>query len=50
MAIDSTLVMNQYLYSNLPYDPIKDFVPITLVAKTMGLLVVNAAERIQDGE
>jgi tripartite-type tricarboxylate transporter receptor subunit TctC len=43
MAIDSTLVMNQYLYSNLPYDPINDFVPISLVAKTMGLLVANAA-------
>jgi tripartite-type tricarboxylate transporter receptor subunit TctC len=47
MAIDSTLVMNQYLYSNLPYDPIKDFAPITLVAKTMGLLVVNAASDIK---
>jgi tripartite-type tricarboxylate transporter receptor subunit TctC len=43
MAIDSTLVMNQYLYSTLPYDPIKDFAPITLAAKTTGLLVVNAA-------
>ena len=43
MAIDSTLVMNQYLYSKLPYDPIKDFDPITLVAKTMDLLVVNSA-------
>lgn len=43
MAIDSTLVINQYLYSNLPYDPIRDFAPITLVAKSMGLLVVNAA-------
>ena len=42
MAIDSTLVMNQYLYSHLPYDPVKDFVPITVVAKTMDLLVVNA--------
>jgi len=47
MAIDLTLVMNQYLYSNLPYDPIKDFVPITLVAKTMDLLVVNAASDIK---
>ncbi len=27
MAIDSTLVMNQYLYSKLPYDPTKDFAP-----------------------
>src|SRR5580704_2045902 len=24
MAIDSTLVMNQYLYKTLPYDPIAD--------------------------
>jgi tripartite-type tricarboxylate transporter receptor subunit TctC len=42
MAIDSTLVMNQYLYKNLPYDPINGFAPITLVAKTMQLLIVNA--------
>ena len=42
MAIDSTLVMNQYLYKTLPYDPIADFTPISLVAKTIGLLVVNA--------
>jgi tripartite-type tricarboxylate transporter receptor subunit TctC len=42
MAIDSTLVMNQYLYKNLPYDPINGFAPITLVAKTMVLLIVNA--------
>src|SRR5215469_17214732 len=47
MAIDSTLVMNQYLYSKLPYDPIKDFAPITLVAKTIGLLVVNASSDIK---
>jgi tripartite-type tricarboxylate transporter receptor subunit TctC len=49
MAIDSTLVMNQYLYANLPYDPLNDFVPITLVAKTMDLLVVNAASDIKTG-
>jgi len=42
MAIDSTLVMNQFLYKSLPYDPIADFAPISLVAKTIGLLVVNA--------
>src|SRR5271170_2490376 len=47
MAIDSTLVMNQYLYSKLPYDPVKDFAPITLVAKTIGLLVVNAASDVK---
>ena len=50
MAIDSTLTMNQYLYRSLPYDPLSDFVPITLVAKTMMFMFVNASERHQDGE
>jgi len=43
MAIDSTLVMNQYLYKALPYDPLGDFVPITLTAKTVSVLAVAAA-------
>lgn len=43
MAIDSTLVMNQYLYSHLPYDPIKDFAPVSIAAKSMGWIVVNAS-------
>jgi tripartite-type tricarboxylate transporter receptor subunit TctC len=50
MAIDSTLVMNPYLYTNLPYDPVNDFVPISLVAKTMDLLVVNASSDIKTGK
>ena len=32
LAIDGTLVMNPFLYTKLPYDPFKDFEPITLVA------------------
>jgi tripartite-type tricarboxylate transporter receptor subunit TctC len=47
MAIDSTLVMNQYLYSHLPYDPINDFAPVSLAAKNMGWLVVNASSPYQ---
>jgi tripartite-type tricarboxylate transporter receptor subunit TctC len=47
MAIDSTLTMNQYLYRSLPYDPFNDFVPITLVAKTMMFMFVNAASDIK---
>jgi tripartite-type tricarboxylate transporter receptor subunit TctC len=47
MAIDSTLTMNQFLYKKLPYDPINDFVPITTVAKTMLLLMVNASSDIK---
>src|SRR5262249_8954528 len=39
--------MNQYLYRTPPYDPIRDFAPITLVAKTMQLLLVNAASDVK---
>ena len=41
MAIDSTLVMNQYLYKSLPYDPINDFAPITTATKTISILTVG---------
>ncbi len=47
MAIDSTLVMNQFLYRVPPYDPINDFAPITLVAKTMQLLIVPESSDIR---
>jgi tripartite-type tricarboxylate transporter receptor subunit TctC len=43
MAIDSTLVMNQYLYNNLSYDPLNDFAPISLTAKTISVLTVSAS-------
>ncbi len=43
MAIDSTLVMNQFLYRSLPYDPINDFVPITATTKTVSVLAVSGA-------
>lgn len=39
LAIDSTLAMNQTLFDNLPYDPIKDFAPIALVAKVHAVLI-----------
>ena len=47
MAIDSTLTMNQYLYRTPPYDPFNDFAPVTLTAKTMQLLIVNAASDVK---
>ena len=47
MAINSTLTMNQYLYRTPPYDPFNDFAPITLTAKTMQLLIVNAASDVK---
>ena len=47
MAINSTLTMNQFLYRTPPYDPINDFAPVTLVAKTMQLLMVNSASEVK---
>jgi tripartite-type tricarboxylate transporter receptor subunit TctC len=41
MAIDGTLVMNPYLFANLPYDPFKDFEPITQIAAVPSAMVAN---------
>ena len=41
MAIDGTLVMNPFLYSKLPYDAVKDFAPIALVASVPSAMVAN---------
>ena len=43
MANDPTLSSNQYLYSRLPYDPVKDFTPVINVAETLQLLVAGPA-------
>ena len=37
-----TLAVNPAMFAKLPYDPVKDFMPITLLAKVPSLLVVNA--------
>jgi tripartite-type tricarboxylate transporter receptor subunit TctC len=37
----STNAINASLYKDLPYDPVKDFVPITLIARVPNMLVVN---------
>lgn len=36
-----TLAVNPTLYSKLPYDPIRDFDPVTLVSKLPNLMAVN---------
>jgi tripartite-type tricarboxylate transporter receptor subunit TctC len=36
-----SLVVNPYLYPKMPYDPLKDFVPITMVNSAPLLLVVH---------
>jgi tripartite-type tricarboxylate transporter receptor subunit TctC len=42
-ANDPSLSSNQYLYSKLPYDPVKDFVPIVSVASTTLILTTNSS-------
>jgi tripartite-type tricarboxylate transporter receptor subunit TctC len=40
-AIGSALTMNPTLYSKLPYDPVKDFVPVGVIANVPLALVVH---------
>lgn len=41
MAISTGFVVNPSLYAKVPYDPIKDFTPVTLVAVSPNVVVVN---------
>ena len=43
LAIDSTLTMNQYLYSKLPYDPLRDFAPVTQMMTGAMIMVADSA-------
>jgi tripartite-type tricarboxylate transporter receptor subunit TctC len=43
VATSSTLATNVTLHKNLPYDPLTDFVPITLIALSPEVLLVNAS-------
>ncbi len=42
MGTVGTHGINRALYARLPYDPFKDFVPITLVAGVPNVMVINA--------
>jgi tripartite-type tricarboxylate transporter receptor subunit TctC len=41
MVISTGFVVNPSLYARVPYDPIKDFSPVTLVAASPNVVVVN---------
>jgi tripartite-type tricarboxylate transporter receptor subunit TctC len=41
MAISTGFVVNPSLYAKVPYDPVKDFDPVTLVAVSPNVVVVN---------
>src|SRR5574343_1448693 len=42
MGTVGTHGINRALYAKLPYDPFKDFVPVTLVAAVPNVMVVNS--------
>jgi tripartite-type tricarboxylate transporter receptor subunit TctC len=41
LAANVSLVVNPLLYPKMPYDPLKDFIPITMINSAPMLLVVN---------
>ena len=42
MGAVATHAINPWLFAKIPYDPIRDFTPITLVARVPNVLVMNA--------
>jgi tripartite-type tricarboxylate transporter receptor subunit TctC len=40
--------INQFFYAKLPYDPVKDFVPVSLIATANLFLVANAGVPVKD--
>jgi tripartite-type tricarboxylate transporter receptor subunit TctC len=49
MGTVGTHGINKSLYARLPYDPQKDFAPVTLVAGVPNVMVVNAEKSAQRG-
>jgi tripartite-type tricarboxylate transporter receptor subunit TctC len=41
MAVDTNLVVNPSLYAKVPYDPFRDFAPISVIARNGLVLVAN---------
>ena len=44
MGTVGTQAINPSLYPKMPYDPVKDFAPITLVAGVPNVMVMNPAK------
>jgi tripartite-type tricarboxylate transporter receptor subunit TctC len=42
VAMDVTMVVNPLITPNLPYDPLKDFAPVTLLTKSQSLIVTRS--------
>src|ERR1700744_3177346 len=41
ITADTTITLNQSLYAKLPYDPVKDFAPVTQLVLLNQMLIVN---------
>jgi tripartite-type tricarboxylate transporter receptor subunit TctC len=48
MGALSTHAVNPHLFAKMPYDALKDFAPVTLVAMTPNVLVLNPAVKAND--
>ena len=47
LSCSSAFVVNPSLYANVPYDPIKDFIPIMVIGASPNVFVVPAQSKIQ---
>jgi tripartite-type tricarboxylate transporter receptor subunit TctC len=47
-VVDSTLTINPHLYRNLPYDPFRDFTPVSIVSTLPLVLVTGSAVKAND--
>ena len=50
ITTNTTHAANEHLYKTLPYDPVKDFAPVTLLGKGGQIMVVNLKVPGDDGE
>ena len=50
MVQSTTHVANAHLYKKLPYDPLKDFIGVTPMARQVGMLVVHPSMPVKNGK
>jgi tripartite-type tricarboxylate transporter receptor subunit TctC len=43
IPMDTTMVLNPLTLTNLPYEPLKDFIPVSMLTKNMSLVVTRMA-------
>lgn len=47
-TLDSTITLNQALYSKIPFDPVKDFTPVARLASGNSIIVVNPSVPVKN--